>query len=168
MNKKYLFPLLISCLICGGCAEKISPNVYTADEVGTMSHVVPATVISIRQIEIDNPSGAGGLAGTAAGAVAGSGIGGGAQANIIGGIGGAVVGGLVGAAIDEGVHKKQGIEYILRLENKSLVSVAQLDKIDLHVGQHVLIIYGERTRIIPDSSYQTSRDNSTPHNASTK
>ena len=152
MRKYNLLILLLVCLFCVGCAQNISPNNYNADEVGTASHVVKATVVSERPVKIDNQSGVGGVAGATSGAVAGSAIAGGnVRGNIVGAVGGAVVGGVVGTVIDKSIHKEQGKEYILRLKNKSLVSVVQIDALSLHVGQHVLIIYGGMTRVIPDN-----------------
>ena len=58
-------------------------------------------IISRRPVNIDNNTGAGGLAGVGAGAVAGSQIGGSGAANVLGAIGGAVAGGLLGNAIEE-------------------------------------------------------------------
>jgi outer membrane lipoprotein SlyB len=54
-----------------GCASDISSNSYNASQVNHAARTVPATIVSMRQVEINNSSGAGGLVGAAAGATAG-------------------------------------------------------------------------------------------------
>ena len=154
MNKCFLYAFAFFCLICAGCAENISPNTYTTNEVGAINHVIEATIVSMRPVKINNSSGAGGLAGTVAGGAAGSTLGGSPEANVVGAVGGAVIGGVVGESIDKNIHKKHGIEYILRKKNGSLISVVQTNEIDFKIGQQVLIIYGNKTRMIPNPNHK--------------
>ena len=153
---------LAVCLLCAGCAPNISPNIYNTEDVGVASHVVPATVVSVRNVTIDNKGGAGGLAGTAAGAALGSGIGGSTNVNVAGGVAGAVVGGVAGAAIDKAIHHKQGKEYILKtVDTGKMISVTQVDDLTLSVGQRVLVIYGRITRLVPDTTIATPQTHHT-------
>ena len=145
-------PLVFVALLgLSACSPTISPNSYDASEVGVASHVDQAAILSIRTVDVDNKSSVGGVAGTAAGAVAGTAIGGGLRAGLIGGIGGAVIGGVAGAAVDKAIHHKKGHEYMLKLlQSGKVISVTQVDHFNLQVGDRIDLIYGDRTRIIPD------------------
>jgi outer membrane lipoprotein SlyB len=152
-NIKIIFGTIVACALISGCAQNVSPNTYDASEVGTVSKVMPGVIISKRAVNIDANSGAGGLAGSIAGAAAGSTvIGGGIAGPIVGAVGGAVVGGLVGEALDKGLNHHNGYEYIIKLKDGATISVAQAAKTQFAVNQHVLIIYGAMTRIIPDTA----------------
>lgn len=138
--------------VLSGCTDSFNTSTYQAGDVGQANRVVPARVVSMRFVRIDNNSGVGGLTGAVVGGVAGSAIGGGSRANIIGAVGGAVVGGLLGNAVEKGVRKNQGIEYVLKSrQTGDLLTVTQLQDINLQVGQKVLIIYGRQTRVVPDT-----------------
>lgn len=152
--KRYLALLMIifSCMLAAACAPNLSSNTYSGGQVGVASKAISGTIVSKRTVQIDNNSHVGGLIGTASGAVAGSTIGSGTTANVLGGIGGAVVGGLVGNAIDKGIHSQQGFEYIIRTNKGETIAVTQAMDTNLPVGSRVLVIYGEKTRVIPDSS----------------
>ena len=94
---------LVLCILMGfgfimaGCARDISPDSYSARDIGQVSRVESGVVLAKRLVSIDNNSGAGGFAGTAAGAVAGTAIGGSDRASILGAVGGAVAGGVSAA-----------------------------------------------------------------------
>ena len=152
---KKIFSIIVMLVLCAeisGCAQNMSPNTYQASDVGKASKAVPGVIVAKRNINIDANSGVGGLAGAVAGGAAGSVIGGSTASNIIGAVGGAVLGGLAGNAIDKSVNHKQGIEYIIKLKDGSTVSVTQTEDMQLAIHQHVLIIYGKTTRIIPDTT----------------
>jgi outer membrane lipoprotein SlyB len=153
MKKMLLFvsSLVLSILVTS-CAQNVSPNTYQASEVGVTSKVVAGVVIAKRPVNIDANSGAGGLAGATAGASAGSTVGGDAASSIVGAVGGAVVGGVIGNAADKAVNHHQGFEYIIKLKNNSIISVVQAQDMQFMVKQHVLVIYGAMTRIIPDNT----------------
>jgi outer membrane lipoprotein SlyB len=134
------------------CANNVSPNTYSASDVGKVNRAEHGVIIAKRAITIDNNSGYGGLAGATAGAAAGSSVGGSGAANIVGAVGGAVVGGLFGNAIDKNVHRQQGFEYIIKLKNGKTTSVAQAQGTEFQVKQRVIVVYGRMARIIPDAS----------------
>jgi outer membrane lipoprotein SlyB len=138
------------CLV--SCAQNNSPDVYDSAETGVVSRVMPGTIIAKRPIKIDGNSGAGGLAGVAAGAAAGSGMGGSLAANVVGAVGGAVAGGVIGNSMDKKINGHDGFEYIIKLKNGSIISVAQSKELEFSLKQHVLIVYGARTRIIADTT----------------
>lgn len=140
------------CVFLSSCAQNVSSNTYQASEVGVASKVVSGVIVAKRPVKIDANSGAGGIAGMAAGAAAGSTVGGSAAGNVVAAVGGAVVGGVAGNAIDKAVNHHQGFEYIIKLKNAATISVVQAEDQTLHINQHVLIIYGAMTRIIPDTT----------------
>jgi outer membrane lipoprotein SlyB len=152
MKKQLFVSLGLMVTLLSGCGHNVSTNTYQAAEVGVVSKVLTGVIIAERCVAIDASNHVGGLAGAGAGAVAGSTLGGSGQGNIVGAIGGAVVGGLVGHSIDKAVNKKKGMEYIIRLKDGCTISVTQLQDLDLSIGQHVLIIYGATTRVVPDET----------------
>lgn len=44
----------------------------------------------------------------------------------------------------------QGYVYVIKLNNGSTVSIAQSEDLKLKVKQHVLVVYGKLTRVLPD------------------
>ena len=153
MKKNSVYLLIPLFLLLTGCAESLSPSSYSHNEVGQANRAVPAKIVSMRPVTIEDNTGAGGLVGAAAGATAGSLIGGSDTAHILGGIGGAVAGGLVGNEVEKGISRKHGTEYVLRVKNGSYVTITQLEELNLYVGQHVMIIYGNKVKIVPDTTY---------------
>jgi outer membrane lipoprotein SlyB len=153
--KKYALHFLTIISICAfflaGCAETLSPNTYTAKQAGRVNKVVPATIVSMRPVNISTNTGIGGLAGVVAGAAAGSAIGGGSRMNIIGGTGGALAGGYLGNKVEGAFSNEKGTEYVLRTKDGSYLTVTQVDELNLRIGQKVLIMYGSTTRIVPDT-----------------
>jgi len=153
---KILLITFLSFAALLGCTKNISPNTYEAAEIGTANKVMPGIIIAKRSINIDVNSGIGSMAGATAGGAAGYQIGGDKTTNIIGGVGGAVAGGIVGNAIEKGIRKTEGYEYIIQLTNGSSVSVAQTKEMPLAINQKVLVIYGPTTRVVPDNRVLTS------------
>lgn len=151
-NIFFIFALLFLGIQINGCAQNVSPNTYQTSEVGVANKVVSGVIVSKRTVNIDANSGVGGLAGAVAGGAAGSVVGGSTASNIIGAVGGAVIGGLAGSAIDKAVNHHEGIEYIIKLNKGSTISVTQVQDMLFEVNQRVLVIYGHPTRIIPDTT----------------
>ena len=148
-NKLLLPCLLVICLGLNACAQNVSPNTYTTSDVGVASKVKKGVILSRRAVSVDNNSGVGGLAGAAAGATAGTMVGGSAATTVLGAIGGAVVGGVGGNMIDKGINHHQAYEYIIKLDGGQMISVTQVEDTQLQVHQHILVVYGLMTRIIP-------------------
>lgn len=150
-----LFALSVTmvCLSLIGCARNISPDNYSADSAGQVNNAVKGVIVNARPVDISgSQSGVGGTAGAAGGAVAGSAIGGGTRANILGAIGGALIGGMAGSAIEEGVTRQQGMEYIVETKSGSLITIVQGTDAPLAVGTRVIIIYGKKARVIADQT----------------
>ena len=73
-------------------------------------------------------------------------IGGSDTAHILGAIGGAVVGGIAGNAAQEGLSSQSGYEYVIQLDNGSMVTVSQGNDVLLNPGQKCMVLYGKRPR----------------------
>lgn len=147
--KKYLFILALSAVL-NACTADIGANDYYASSANTVTATKACTVVSLRPVTVkSNDNNAGTLFGAAAGGVAGSTIGGGDTAHILGAIGGALVGGIAGDAAQAGLSKQTGYEYIVRLDNGSMVTVVQGNDVYIQPGQRCLVIYGRQARVIP-------------------
>jgi outer membrane lipoprotein SlyB len=152
--EKYVILVVLSIMsgFMTGCAQNVSPHTYEACEAGVASEVISGVIIGKRAVKIDASGDMGGLAGAGVGGAAGSAIGGGRRANVAGVIGGAVIGGVVGRSVDKAINTHRAFEYIIRLQNGSTISIAQVQEMEFVVGQPVLIIYGAMTRIVPDNT----------------
>ena len=65
---------------------------------------------------------------------------------------GAVIGGLAGTAADRALTTQGGMEYVVQLDGGQAVTLVQGPDTQIPVGQRVLVLYGERARIVPDQS----------------
>ncbi len=155
-NIRFLMPLL-SLLALAGCASSLSPYHYTTENAGQIQRVMQGVVVSSRVVQVSNSGsglGVGSITGGALGAIAGSQVGQG-NGSLAAGIGGALLGGLAGNQVQKGLSTQTGVEYVLRLQNKSLISVVQGPTPVFNRGQHVLVQYsaGGRARITADPDY---------------
>jgi outer membrane lipoprotein SlyB len=145
--------VLAAIATLGACAPNVSPSSYSVGSVGQVNRAVRGTVLSARLVAIEgNQSGVGATAGAGVGAVGGSRIGGDTRSNIIGAIGGAVIGGLVGSGVEASATKQQGIEYVVQTENSALLTVVQGEESLFKEGDRVIVLYGQRSRIIADTT----------------
>lgn len=148
-----LIAFLCLSILIAGCAQNISSDQYSASEIGSAQQVLKGTVASLKPVSVDRSSGVGTLAGAVAGGAAGSMIGSNTAANVIGAVGGAVVGGAVGSFAEKKLSEAQAIEYVVRLRNKTYVSVIQATPPIFQKGQHVLVFLGPRAHLALDPSY---------------
>ncbi len=149
--KKSVSSLALAALFTlGACTADISPDDYYASSAGTVNTAKPCTVVSIRPVTVrSNDNNAGTLFGAAAGGVAGSTIGGGDTAHVLGAIGGALVGGIAGDAAQAELSKQTGFEYIVKLDNGTMVTVVQGNETIIQPGQRCFVLYGRQARVIP-------------------
>ena len=148
------FCVVIACMtlmILGGCAQNISPQSYEVDKVGQTGSALPATVVSSRPVDVQGTQTTGKAAGAIAGGVAGSAIGGNTRVNIIGAVGGALAGGLAGGAVEGAVTSQRGIEYVIELQSGGLRTLVQGPDPVFAVGQRVLLLQGNPSRLIADT-----------------
>jgi outer membrane lipoprotein SlyB len=141
--KKISLPLVFCCAMLVGCSgDEFSGNRYTAANVGEAARTDAGTIISLRKVEI-KPDGS--VAGTALGAVGGGIVGsmfGGGHAKYATAAAGAVAGGVAGHALTS--RPTEGVEYTVKLETGSLVTIAQGPTPALSVGQKVYIVNSEK------------------------
>lgn len=148
----------MALLALSGCARNINPNVYSEKHVGEASMTYQGVIVSARQVEVagsekleENVAGIG--LGALAGGLAGNQIGGG-SGNIAATAGGAVLGGVAGAFAQKALTEQTGMEYVVRLNNGSMMTVVQGAEAQLSNGQRVLVIVSNdgRSRVVPDHS----------------
>ena len=149
MKKAVFFLFFPLALFLCSFTSRIGANEYSVSGTGQVNRALRGTIISVRQVNVESENGAGTLIGAAAGGVAGSTIGSGSTANILGAIGGAVVGGIAGDAAQGALSKQMAYEYVIQLDNGSLVTITQGTDNLLTPGQKCIIIYGNPSRVIP-------------------
>jgi outer membrane lipoprotein SlyB len=140
-----------------GCAPTLSPDVYGLQNAGQVNRVEQGVIVSTRVVKVTGNSddlGGGTIAGGALGALAGSQIGGG-TGSVVAGIGGAILGGMAGNQAQAKLSSQAGVEYVVRLRNRKLISVVQGPQPTFMRGQHVLVQYSRngRSRITADPNY---------------
>lgn len=154
---KVLVSALLAVIGISGCTNSLSPDTYTTSTAGQLNRVVPGVVVSSRVVEVadDANAGDGGMAGTLGGAalggIAGSSIGHG-RGSALGLVGGAILGGIAGNAMQKQITQQTGIEYVIRTK-QGMISVVQGPTPTFNRGQHVLIQYGRRVRVIADPDF---------------
>lgn len=112
--------IILVVLFLAACAKDLPPSHYESGEVGKLKKVIPGVIISKRPIVIDT-----------------------AKIN-------------TPVTIDDKpaeireTKRTHGYEYVVKLSNGDIVSVAQDEDLRLKNKQHVLVIYGTNTRIVAD------------------
>ena len=154
--------ILVAALGLGGCTPDISGNEYDAGDANTITVAKTGVVISMRQVTVDSQSGVGLIAGAIIGGVLGSTVGGGSTMNTVGAVGGAVGGGYLGSKAEQSIDKQQGMEYVIKLDNGDTISIVQATDLHLTINEHVIVLYGNKARIIPDTSYQPTAAGAKP------
>lgn len=115
-------------LLLYGCTKDLPPGSYDAAEVGKLKKVVPGIIISKRPIHIyANKS-----------------------ENVAKSTESAAMPEEDHQLLGSGVKRKRGYEYVVKLNSGDIVSIAQDEDLRLKVKQHILVIYGSITRIVPD------------------
>lgn len=153
MNKSILnhISLVLCMLLLSGCAtNEFSGNRYEGAAVGEVSRTDRGYVLSLRKVEIKPESS---ITGTALGAVGGGLLGsmfGGGNGKYLTAAAGAVAGGVAGNAI--GSKSQEGIEYTVKLDNGSVISLTQGIEPHISVGQRVYVINSNkgRSRIVAE------------------
>ena len=136
-------------VVLSGCGSDFSGNRYDQAQVGEVSQTTNGVVTSLRRVELKPDTSIAGTAlGAAGGALLGSMIGGGKQ-KLLTGAAGAVAGGVAGNAIAS--RAEDGIEYTVKLDNGSVVTIAQGTSPAISVGQKVYIVHSQkgRSRVVP-------------------
>ena len=117
---------LMCCLLLTNCHRDLVPGDYDAAEVGKIKKVVPGTIISIRPVRLHSKTNDSTSLKVTTGGYA-----------------------------DNSMNRTHGYEYVVRLNSGNIISVVQAEKIKFKNKQHILVIYGRNTRIVP---YRGSED----------
>lgn len=146
--------LLLGVVLAGvaGCSGDHSPDVYASNAVQQVNKVDAGMIIGFREVMISANGTAGAVTGGAAGGVLGTTVGGSSFDQALGGVAGSAIGAALGSTIEHVTGDTRGWEYIVRKTNNDLISVTQIDRIPLPLGQKVLVIGGAQARIVADYS----------------
>jgi len=150
MNKMVIVLLSIP-FILAACASEKGGEVYSREEVRQVQHFKVGKVESMHKVRIEGTkTPIGSTAGAVVGGIAGSGASGGKTGQVAAVLG-AVVGGIAGSAAEEAYTRENGMEYSIKLEDGTHISVVQAisDKDDIKVGDMVRVIENEGvTRVV--------------------
>lgn len=134
-----IFLLALSVML-SACTNPPSGNTYSTTEAGKMQDVQFGTVVSVRDVMIEqNSTDTGQVTGAMIGGVAGSEVGKG-KGKVVGSIAGAVAGGAIGSIIDRNAQAKPGVEVIIELDSGRTVALVQLADQEFVEGDEVKII----------------------------
>ena len=127
--KKFAFTsrslVALAALMALSACSTSSPDVIQRRDAQSMSQVLDASVLSVRDVTVDgSQSGGGALAGGLVGGIAGSSVGGRKESQIVAVLG-AVAGSVIGNAIERNVTQEQAVEILLQLRNGERRSVVQ-------------------------------------------
>lgn len=146
-------------LVLASCAKDYNSSSYSDATAGEAQIVRYGVIVQAQPVTIDSEGDktVGTVAGAGAGAVLGSLIGGGFVSNTLGSIGGALAGGAAGSAAGKAAGKQNGVQYFIKLDSGSTISVVQGTEPALNLGQHVMVLTGSgaRDRVLADNSPQT-------------
>lgn len=135
--------LLSSALLLGACASGQSGDVYTRDQVRQIQTYKVGVIEQVNKIRIEGTkTQIGTAAGTVTGGILGSTMGDG-KGSDVGRVLGGVVGGVVGAAAEEAYTRENGLEFAIRLEDGTHISVVQAASVNdevFKVGDTVRVI----------------------------
>jgi len=143
--------LLAGALALAGCAHP-SSSTYDSGDVGRTIETTQGSVVSSRPVRISGEA-------NAVGPVAGGALGAAGSALAFQGSGlVAVIGGVLGAGVgyltQQQLNNREGIEYVLQMDDGRTVTLVQnrtSDEAPLPEGTPVLVqVSGQYTRVIPD------------------
>jgi outer membrane lipoprotein SlyB len=123
MKKLLCLMLTVCSFVLVGCSKDVQPGEYDSSEVGKIKKVVPGVLISKRPVKIRSKSSEGVQQATA---------------------------GSVPEENNNSVSRSRGFEYVVRLNSGSIISVVQTEELSLKAKQHILVIYGDNTRVVAD------------------
>lgn len=150
MRKLLLLASAVLIMPIAACTSDISTSHYSTGSVGSVSQTMGGTVVSVRRVTVSSEDeGGGALVGAALGGVGGYAIGGDSTAHTLGAIGGAVLGGIAGNAAQKGLSTQDAYEYVVRLDNGSMVTIVQGTDILLNPGQRCYASLGNPARVMP-------------------
>lgn len=129
MNKKILTGFAVSLvLLLGACTKDLTPGDYDSAEVGKIKKVVPGVIISKRPVRIHNTQ---------------------AESTSTA-IDTANKPAAANNDSDTAMNRSHGFEYVIRLNSGAIISLVQTEDLNLKTKQHILVIYGNNTRVVAD------------------
>ncbi len=137
---KKLVLLILGAMLFTSCAQQISADVYGSRQAGEVSTTYTGVVKSVREVRVsgdrlqDNTMGL--ASGGIVGGVLGGALGGGKFAPTAVGV---VAGAVTGSLIEQQAKQQNAFEYIVELDNGSLVTVIQGKDRIFGVGQPVYL-----------------------------
>jgi len=133
---------IAATFMLAGCASSQKQNVYQTGQIQQTMRTKVATIVEVREVEIEvRPTGVGSTAGAAAGAVATTGTG---RGGVVEGIAGMVIGGVAGAVAEKALSGKTGIEITYKIDgaNDLEALVQEKDDQNLKPGDRIKLIQG--------------------------
>ncbi len=154
---KPVVALAVALSLSGGLAacSTHSGDTYDRAEMGRAMSLERGTVVSVREVRVKGTESYVGTGiGAAAGGIAGYQLGGEGWINALGAVGGAVLGGLAGTAAEEGLTRDTAQEIIVEKPGGTTVVVVQkAGEYALVPGQAVVIVRGDKMRVVPAEQY---------------
>ncbi len=142
MNRKIILLLSVP-FILASCASEQGGEVYSREEARQVQHYKVGYVEGLHKVRIEGTkTPIGSTAGAVVGGIAGSGASSGKTGEVAAVLG-AVAGGIAGAAAEEAYTRENGMEYAIRLEDGTHISVVQAiskEDEDIKVGDKVRVI----------------------------
>lgn len=137
-------------LLLTGCASTQTQSTYPS---------VSGVIISMQPMTQAGSGKIGMLAGAAAGGFGGSTLTHNKKAQVVDAAAGAVVGALIGDMAEHAMTRKQGMEYLVKTDNGTVVKIDQTPNPALQINQRVVIIYQNngQPQLIPDNSRPQER-----------
>ncbi|CAM2874887.1 hypothetical protein [Legionella worsleiensis] len=112
-------------LVLTSCAKDLPPGDYDASEIGKIKKVIPGTIISKRAVNLRRQNTD--------------------NTNT------SFKNNAEGSFIDGGFNQTRGVEYVIKLNSGSIISVVQSEDLKLKNKQKILVIYGRHTRVVADN-----------------
>lgn len=126
MNTKIVFKSIFVVLLglfLVACSKELPPGEYDANEIGKIKKVIPGTIISKRPVNLHRQNTS-------------------PNSNTKGND---------SSFIDRGYNQTHGVEYVIKLNSGSIISVVQSEDLKLKNKQKILVIYGRHTRVVADN-----------------
>ncbi len=133
-GKKWRILVILMCsIVITACSKPIPPGEYDPSEIGKIKKVIPGVILSKRPVNIRSKTPENHLNLTKNDA---------SEATM--------------DDMENTVTRSHGFEYVIKLNSGAIISLVQTEEMHLKTKEHVLVIYGQNTRIVPDDG---SEDN---------
>lgn len=145
--------IVFMMMLLTSCAREISSDVYTARQAGEISTTYMGSIKNVREVQVaqgeqleENSLGMAG--GGITGGVLGNSIG---RGNLLPTAAGALAGAVAGSFIEKKLKQQTALEYVVELNDGSLITVVQGRNQEFIINQPVYVIVSQsgRSRITP-------------------